>query len=136
MHRNHPQGRQDGSENIYSAHNNRIRRPVTDRSRGRRQIHLVQLFTAPLNPRRPTVGVPFARMAFRSDKSAEQRDDRPSRRTNRHRTRPETHQNLIHIAKTITAAATATAQTARPHRGHCAQAMIEPNSGHSAIQRV
>jgi len=60
-------------------------------------------------PSSPTVGVPLSQpewFAFaqknnnsRSDKSAERRDLDQSRRTDSDRTRPETHQNLIHSNK-------------------------------------
>ena len=81
----------------------------------RRKIHPAKSFTAPLNPRRPThlthpcfaneAGPCPAKLELLfersrgSDKSAERRDPRSVRRQISNHTRPETHQNLIHISK-------------------------------------
>jgi hypothetical protein len=75
----------------------------------------------------------------RSDKSAEQRDAQSIQRQILHHTRPETHQNLIHLPKNNSDRRPinhgAAAQTACPHTSErLSEARDTPNSGHSAIQ--
>ena len=125
-------------EILFSAHNRIFPdHPPTDRLRDRRRIHPTKSFTAPLNPRRPTVGAPP------SQNNSPGQTSRPNsgtsrsvqRQTSRH-TRPETHQNLIHIYKEQTRPPNSRPlQSARSHtQDALPEPMITPNSGHSAIQ--
>ena len=70
------------------------------RSSRARKIHPVRSFTAPLNPRRPTVGAPFSRTTLPGQTIGRTTGRPPvTNDRSRHHTRPETHQNLIHTYK-------------------------------------
>jgi hypothetical protein len=139
MHRNHPQGMKDRFlEILYSAHNNPLGRPTRQIAHAtHRTIHPTKSFTAPLNPRHPTVGAPPAARMLGIQTNEQQFPVRqvgrtagppihPSSADNRRtfaHTRPETHQNLIHISKEQHDQQTPAAASARSHhRGRFAQA--------------
>src|ERR1700722_9612542 len=110
MHRNHPQRRRRTvSEICVSAHIDIPKWPFfrTAHAIRKKKIHPATSFTTSLNPRRRPLGRRSSANGShsrknnnsRSDKSAERRDLDQSRRTDSDRTRPETHQNLIHSNK-------------------------------------
>ena len=111
MHRNHPQRRMknDFGNMCFRTHRHSRNGHFSELlAQSERKIHPTTSFTTSLNPRRRPLGRRSpARMVriraknnnSRSDKSAERRDLDQSRRTDSDRTRPETHQNLIHSNK-------------------------------------
>jgi hypothetical protein len=94
----------DGPANIHMHNRDFPERPCPRIAHAiRRKIHSAKSFTAPLNPRRRPVPCVARITSFElrrgSDKSAERRDPQSVRRQISNHTRPETHQNLIHISK-------------------------------------
>jgi hypothetical protein len=87
MHGNHPQ-LSTNCESTYVVAHNRFSSVIT----------LTKYLTAPLNPRSLTAGThPEGQVSVRQ--AARQRDIQTGLRPQRHRTRPETHQNLIYPDK-------------------------------------
>jgi hypothetical protein len=143
---------EDSPGNIYSAHNRILsNRPFAGRLRDHRGENSTKSFTTPLNPRRRPLGRCSHKQQFpvrQFGRTTHQfsgvgcqdqnRVDRLNPCTNTLlMTRPETHQNLIHIPKNNTTTPSikpgATAQTAWDEPGRYAQTTPTPNSGHSAI---
>jgi hypothetical protein len=117
MHRNHPQGMKDSSWKYlcFPRTHNSFRTATAPIAYATATGSIPdKLFTAPLNPRCPTVGALLSRATLPVRQVGRTTGSQTLRRSGSDHTRPETHQNLIHISKEQTRLVTA-ASSARSH---------------------
>ena len=141
MHRNHPRHPHlcepmDDPGNIHSAHSQdftgsfgtSIAYAISDLP------DPIKSFTTPLNPRRRPLGRRSCERQFPVRHTTERRDPPSVRRPNLSRTRPETHQNLIHTDKDQHGRQGGRSNGAFARRGRIAPAHQRTELEHSAIQ--